>query len=293
MTGDCFGEHDHPGDLLSGLLDDELDTATAAAVAAHLEWCDACADELGGVRGIRVAVRSLPTIEPPEGFWRSLQVEPTETATAADRGEVVELPRRARRVAMANAAASIAAAAALLVWVAASPVADPVEPAVDGAVALHSSAVATWGRQGLAPASIPGRPDAVPEPFVAPVSLEGGYRLVGSFEEESGMHLLYESGQHGLSVFERPGRCDFDALPPGGRRLRVGGRDGWRLETPGIDGRVVVVDDDGVFFVVVGDEGGDAVEAAAASLPGPAGRPMAARLRGAASAALDHLAPTG
>ena len=52
-------------------------------------------------------------------------------------------------------------------------------------------------------------------------------------------------------------------------------------------------DHDGVMVVVVGDDDGEAVRAAAASIPGPPSWSTAARLRRSAAVSLRHLAPTG
>jgi len=63
---------DHPGDLLSAWLDGELDPAEAAAVAAHVEACLACAAEREEVEAGRAAVRGLPSLGPPAGvLWAS------------------------------------------------------------------------------------------------------------------------------------------------------------------------------------------------------------------------------
>jgi hypothetical protein len=306
MSEERYDGRAHAGDLLSGLLDDELDQATTAAVVDHVGRCPSCAEDLEGARRARAAVRGLPLVEPPAGFLESLLGSPDVAGSDGDDGaEVVPLRRPSRRTAAAGAAASVAAAVALLVMAVGAPMAGPVEPGVGGAVALHTSALSVLGETAPArqaeplvyrstSSTIPWEPqEAVPEPFVAPPVLAGGYELVGSFREGAGFHLLYRSGPYGLSVFERPGRCDFDALPAGGRRMSIGGRDGWRLDTPGIDGRVVVLEHGGLVFVVVGDEKGDAVAEAAASLPGPGPVSTATRLRRAAATSLEHLAPAG
>lgn len=62
----------HPGDLLSAWLDGELPPADAAAVAAHVEVCPACAAERDEVDGARAALRGLPLLLPPPGVLRPL-----------------------------------------------------------------------------------------------------------------------------------------------------------------------------------------------------------------------------
>ena len=79
----------HPGDLLSAWLDGELDPAQAAAIAAHLEGCPACAAERAEVDAARAAVRGLAPVEPPAGVLRPLPaVHLGDTLSARLDGEV-------------------------------------------------------------------------------------------------------------------------------------------------------------------------------------------------------------
>lgn len=58
----------HPGDLLSAYLDDELNDEERVAVAAHLQDCGDCRDELTAVQSAAVAIRSLPALDAPPGL---------------------------------------------------------------------------------------------------------------------------------------------------------------------------------------------------------------------------------
>jgi hypothetical protein len=58
---------DHPGELLSARLDEELDPATARTVDRHVASCTACRAELDGLDRARGAVRALPRINAPAG----------------------------------------------------------------------------------------------------------------------------------------------------------------------------------------------------------------------------------
>lgn len=92
---------DHPADLLSALLDGELDIATTDAVQAHVDGCAACQAELDEVAAIRQALRTAPSVPAPPGY--------------IDR--VVARRRRASRqgVAIATLAAAVAAVLGLVV----------------------------------------------------------------------------------------------------------------------------------------------------------------------------------
>lgn len=55
----------HVGDLLSALLDGELNRDELATVTAHLAECETCSEELTAIASVREAVRSLPELDPP------------------------------------------------------------------------------------------------------------------------------------------------------------------------------------------------------------------------------------
>lgn len=78
-------------DLLSAWLDDELGGVERDGVAAHVEACRACADELEGLRIVRAQLRSLPERRMPSGLL----------------DDVAALPRRARAGAVIVAATGV------------------------------------------------------------------------------------------------------------------------------------------------------------------------------------------
>lgn len=55
----------HPGVLLSAFLDGELTSAERLEVTSHLTGCGDCRAELADLDAARVAVRSLPLLDPP------------------------------------------------------------------------------------------------------------------------------------------------------------------------------------------------------------------------------------
>lgn len=88
--------------LLAGFAHDELDSADAAGVRAHLEACFACARELGGflraVRGLRAGLTPPPL---PDGFFDALRTDILTRVVAAGR-----MPLRASRLRKVSAAAA-------------------------------------------------------------------------------------------------------------------------------------------------------------------------------------------
>jgi anti-sigma factor RsiW len=109
----------HLGDLLSALLDGELEPASAVAARAHVETCPACRAELDATAATRRRLRDLPELDLPFGL----------------------LPRARRRHRrqrpLAWAAAAAAAASFLLV---AAPRQERVAPPVARFVEAHATA---------------------------------------------------------------------------------------------------------------------------------------------------------
>jgi anti-sigma factor RsiW len=58
----------HPDDLLSAMLDDELDQQTERVVDRHLSDCAACRDELAQIDQVRRWLRELPPVPAPSGL---------------------------------------------------------------------------------------------------------------------------------------------------------------------------------------------------------------------------------
>jgi hypothetical protein len=280
----------HPSDDLSALLDGRLPAEEAERLRAHLLVCHDCAAELDAVRDVRAAVRSLPAVEPPPGFLDAL---------LADDGVVVPLRRRV----LVRAGAAVAAGLVLVVGVGGHP-APAVSAEVGGAVARHASTVSAvaaglggpdpiMSANEVTPTTQPHRSTEVPHPYLAPKEL-AGYDLVDAFRSPGGVHLLYERGDYGLSVFEQEGEVDFDALPEPGDELDIDGDPAWRWTGPRAAGRVLVLERDGLVLTLVGDESAGAVLRAARALPGHTGDlPFGQRFRRACGDALDALSPAG
>jgi anti-sigma factor RsiW len=117
----------HLGDLLSGLVDGQLDPAATASARAHLDGCPRCRAELAATEGARRLVRALPPVEPPFGFYPRL------------------LSRRgALRRGLAGLAAGAAAAAAA-VTLATAPRPATVRTRVPDLVQTHAATASVAG----------------------------------------------------------------------------------------------------------------------------------------------------
>jgi anti-sigma factor RsiW len=288
----------HPADALSGLIDDELPAGERDAVAAHVQGCPACADELRGLRAVRAAVRALPPVEPPPGLLDRL---------VADSAQGAGSRRRPTRRATATATA-VATAVALVLLVPALSGLGPYRPEVEQALLRHVASMSALSAVGAttadggprplaAPAPVtpstapPHELDDLPAPYQAPAELAGGYRLVDAFSHPEGIQLVYERGRYGLSVFETPGELDPAGLAPRARVVQ-GPAPAWRWDADGVDGRLVVLEREGMVVTAVGDEPGDAVLAAASSLPEPRPLSVGQRLRRTATQVLRALSPS-
>ncbi len=103
----------HLGELLSAHLDGELTSGEQRRVAAHLEACDRCREELEELAAARTAVRSLPLLEVPP------------SALGLPSADVVPL---GRRKALWMGAAAAAAALFILVASLLAPAGTAVTP---------------------------------------------------------------------------------------------------------------------------------------------------------------------
>lgn len=238
MTASWGGEH--PQDLLAAYGDGELGVAERMAVAAHLTGCRACRAEVSDALEIRALVRSLPNVEPPEGFY-----ERVLAAGPAPRGRV---HRRARA-----AAVNLVAAGAL--WIGVLGVlgvrdGTSITPDLRSLLGQHTT-LATVGSAATAPV-----------PVAAPRSLSGDYVLVRAMTVDGWPQYLYEDAEgRTLSVFARPGRLREEALPATKRAVAVNGVSGWAVTID--EQEVVFLQKPGSVVVLVGDDPRDATADAA------------------------------
>jgi hypothetical protein len=112
-----------------------------------------------------------------------------------------------------------------------------------------------------APDALDGAPDAL----TAPRKIGRGFVLAGVYSQPSGaVQLYYSDGLLGLSVFEREGDLDWDALPSGGRRVQLHGTPA-RVYTT-IAGSAAVWTADGITYTAVTDAPDDEVAAIVADM---------------------------
>jgi MucB/RseB N-terminal domain len=106
----------------------------------------------------------------------------------------------------------------------------------------------------------------VPSGFVAQADVGAGYRLLGQYLQPDGaVQLYYSDGLFTASVFQRSGRLDWDALPPG-RPAAIDGVRARSYATP--TGTLVVWGDRDVVLTAVGDGPPDAVIAIVEQMSG-------------------------
>jgi Putative zinc-finger len=274
----------HAEDALSALVDGELDPEEEAAVRDHVAGCATCAAELDGIRRSRRVVRLLPAVHVPEDVTARLLA----LDDGSGRRAVVSVVGQRRRLAAVVAVAASIAALALVGGPADGDAS--VAASLTGAVRAHVANQAGVLAPSVATTAPPAPVDGLRAPYRAPVSLDGGYRLVQAFRHADGLQLLYQRGSYSLSVFELEGTLDTGTLPADGGWVHDDGERAWQLVDDA--GRtVVMLARSGVTLTVVGNEPADGVLQAARSFPDARGLPMATRLRRACADALRSLSP--
>lgn len=249
----------HLGEVLSGLLDDELEPEERERAEAHIGACLACDGELREVRLAREAVRSLPRVDAP----------PVRPGVAAPR-------KRRPRAALLGAAA--AALGTLGLAAAEAPVAADA-PALPVLMAEHESGTSPTARFKTLAVVDPRAPS--PKVDVAggpPASLPPSYRLVAVERGGGRVHAMYEGDGHRLSLFSPLPTPRLAGAPGQSTKVEIGDRGGNRWVTS--EGVVVTWSSGGDAYAIITDAGGDeAVTAAASVPPGEGGLTTTARRR--------------
>lgn len=89
--------HDEYKELLSALLDGELDEETRDEVLAHLETCDECQTYFAELNAMRDALGDMDEIEAPAGFARDVMLRLHAEETAKPANSDMELKRAEAR----------------------------------------------------------------------------------------------------------------------------------------------------------------------------------------------------
>ncbi|HEY1279770.1 MAG TPA: zf-HC2 domain-containing protein [Acidimicrobiales bacterium] len=225
---------EHPEELLSAYLDGEVTADERAYVEEHLTTCSTCRAEFEEERDVRAAVRSLPPVDPPFGFFeRVLREGPTDPA---------EPKKRRFKFGMANLVATAAA------WILVLGVANlnshggSVNPEANGYVTAHASVLPSFGTASG------GSKEA--KRYDVPDRLAGTYQLVDEVDTDGFPQLIYSDGQKTLSVFVRPGHLNTNALPDDAKPVQVNGSMAW--EVPSGDTEVIFLQRPGAVVVIVG-----------------------------------------
>lgn len=206
MTGTGRPEDGHVGDLVSAHLDGELDAETSAGVRAHLDECEPCRALAVDADLARAWVRGLP---------------------AVDATPIVEHLLARHRAAIRAGAAFVGMAAVVVGSLAltAAVIRPNVVPDVDALVAAHLAATGSSDRSSAGPVmdALDGMAGAelvrrVSTPYSAPPVMSGHPSSLSRRAVYDGDDLtvvVYDDGSITVTVFQQPGRLDWDALPRG------------------------------------------------------------------------------
>jgi len=114
--------------------------------------------------------------------------------------------------------------------------------------------------------------------WVVPDGLPDGYRSAGVYPvADGGLQQVYDDGLYSVSLFQRPGRADWDRLPEGGRP--VAGLGERAHEWPGVVPRTLLWEVGGRTFSLVGDAPPSELRALARAVPVPPAPGLLHRLR--------------
>lgn len=231
----------HAGDLVSARLDGELDDATAAWVEDHLAVCESCREVAGAVRAAREWMRTAPPVD----------------ATPVVGGVIA---RRRRMVGNGLVFVGLALFVSGILAVTASVSHPTVLPPVEDFVAAHARA-AHGDVEGVRPVDRSG------SHYATPLALNVGPGALERLAVYDGADLtmaVYADGSATVTVYQQPGRVDWDELPAG-HGADIGGRRAWtRPGTP-----TVVVTEIGDLTVTLVADDDEQAEGIVAALDAP------------------------
>ncbi|NNE72476.1 MAG: hypothetical protein HKN26_02330 [Acidimicrobiales bacterium] len=254
-------------DQLSAYLDDELDATERTEIEAALAASAELTAELDAVRAARELVRSLPDVEVPAGF-RFVPTGHSETAPVTSLADVRTSAKRRRTAAARNeswarkaawrSVVAVAAAFALLVGAGSIIPGVEVVPAVDDLVRVHTAAATELMAMPPAEAA-PTMPMPLDDGKMLMVDMSGDapdlgaeLPLMGGYEDDDYVHLVYGAEQQYLSVFRQEGRLDGDELDGATAMDMDDATAAYSLERDSV--KVLVLEQDGMVYTIVSDD---------------------------------------
>jgi hypothetical protein len=192
---------EHPDDLLSAHVDGELDQATDAWVEEHLGACAPCRRSAAELSEARSMLRALPPVDASpviEGF----------------------LARHRRAVRLGAAFVAVAALVLGALGLTAATERPTLTPDVAALAATH---------QRGAHSQMGGMERRAGAAYVAPPGLIGSAVSLSRHETWDGTDMaavVYRDDDIDVSVYQQPGRLDWEQLPPGDV-VPMGDRDVW------------------------------------------------------------------
>ncbi|MDE0804713.1 MAG: anti-sigma factor [Acidimicrobiales bacterium] len=239
--GPAVPDDGHAGDLVSARLDGELDAATAAWVDMHLHECEPCRGVAGAVEAARSWMRTAPSV---------------------DAAPVVEsvITRRRRLVGTGLAFVGVAWFALGLLAVTSAVTHPTVTPDIEALISLHDNA----GHDqvdGMRAVDHGGAHYSTP---VTVGNSAAPMQRRAVFDGRDLTTVVYESDDVAVTLFEQPGRIDWDELPTGTTETIAGRRAWLRPGSP-----TVVVTEIGDLVVTLVADDPHAVSDIVATLPAP------------------------
>lgn len=248
-----------PSDLLNAFLDDELDAADRDSVVAA---CGESADltvKLEQLKQLRSELRSLPDIEPPEGFFEAM----LERGTADPK---VELPHNVasmsaarqavtgRRLTASRLIRSVSVAAVFLLVLGFGSGIRAIErvPAIEEFASRHAAAAALMPELEATDRYHPMPMEEVKD--LGPEGSAAGLQMMGAYQDGTGsdevLQFVYSDGDDGvISVFRQNGAVKSSNMPAADTVV-MDGHDAWHMTKGEAD--ILIVDVDGVTFTMVG-----------------------------------------
>jgi hypothetical protein len=264
---------EHPGNLISAYLDQELHGADHDAVADHLRACARCNSIMSAEAQVRLWTRAQPDVEPPAGFIDRLIADglASRPSSGLDRCEIAR-PAQARspirrhrhphRHPWRYAAVNLVAAA--VVWVAVIAggrvsSGSVVQPRVGNLVSSHQARTLQAG-----PLSTDNRVAVSSREGLPAATSRFQLRFIGHDGQRT--QAVYSDGQDLVSVFREVGTLNWGGLRDQGTLVAVGSTTGVVVDRGDVE---VLMFERGAFvYAVVAPPSTGVISELAVELPG-------------------------